>query len=292
VSDRLNRRKLGIRKYIMPSALALVRDELSNKNEDCAWISTKLLRLYFQSPAASELDDLLKSHREPVIKNAPYLCEHKRLSPDKAMTGKLLPMPMYNALLSMLQGERALLNQDSNSSAADKYNIEDIKISVSKNLICQECSSPHRFKLAEKLELLRAAKDLHGALATKKGDDVPVGYKEGDEPKAEEDSFVYVLSRQTATRFRKRVETVLRSASKVESGGVSDLAYAGLGAIDISAIAHHVVAADGTKKFAKSQAELGNPLDKHFNSNITCKYFGSVLSMCFVKCPRGSPHIF
>jgi hypothetical protein len=279
VSERLNRRKAGIRKYMLPNAQSLVRSKSASAGEIGAWVSTDFLRRYLECRADPELDSLLDS-LSPVLKNSSFLCEHKCLSPKVARTGKLLPTPLYNSLISLLRGERASLCQEFDEVEIEKFEIEECKITPTSNLICQECSTTHRDQLVEKLELLRAAKDLNDALDTKTAD-AAVDFKEGDEPKSDEEMNVYVLSRQTATKFRRCVAAVMKSVSKCEGGGKLENTlsmnqtsiYEGLGAIDISFLAQNTLPVNGSDKLAATKPSSNSDvLDKFFNTNITCKY--------------------
>lgn len=228
---------------------------------------------YFQCEVNPHIESLLHDHSSnPILEHATLLCGHKCLPPEKARRGKLLPITMYKALISLLRGEHALLQPEFDSSTSCNGTIVDHEIISNRNLACQECSSIYREDLEERLDLLGAAKDLYDALETKNGDDVSVEYEEHEEPKCEADMHAYVLSRQTATKFRKRIASVIKQASKVECGGPPGLPTAGIGAIDLGPICHHVVARDGSHKFGPQPTAQDPVLDKYFNSNITCKY--------------------
>jgi hypothetical protein len=278
VSERLSRRKAGIRKYMLPNVQSLVRNKSTSVGEIGAWVSTDFLRRYLECRPDPEIDSVLDSS-SPVLKNSSFLCEHKCLSPKMARRGKLLPISLYNALISLLRGERASLCQEYDESEIEKFEIEDCKITPTNNLICQECSKTHRDELLTKLELLRAAKDLHDALDTKTPD-AAVDFKEGEEPKSDEEMNVYVISRQTATKFRRRVAAVMKSVAKCEGGEKLDYTpstsqtsiYEGLGAIDISFISQNMVPGNGGDKSPTTKEPSNSDVvDKFFNTNITCK---------------------
>ncbi len=269
VSNRLNRRKLGIRKYMLPNAQALVRSKCEDK-EIGVWVSTDFLKRYLQCHVDTELDLLLES-TNPVLNNSTFLCEHERISPKTARTGKLLPIPFYNALIRLLQGERALLQQESDPSIMAKYRIDECPITPSSNLICKECSVRHRSQLSRKLDYLRTAKDLYDALDTKK-DDAALYYDESNKPKSDEEMYVYVVSKLTATKFRRRVAAVIKNVARYDGGGTLDedsstkqtSIYEGLSALDVSALTETVLYDDLCTTHADS-------IDRLFNSNVTCK---------------------
>lgn len=256
---------------MIPTAHALVRGKNEANDDGGVWVSTEFLRPYFQCRLDLDLDGALESSTVPVLRHSSFLCNHRYMCPKMARKGKLLPRPMYEALISLLQGEKAIVNHDYKPTEENRNDIDECKITPGNNLFCQECSASYREELAERLELLRAAKELYDAFDTKKGEDVPAEYKEGEEPICEEDKYVYVLSRQTATKFRKLVASVMRTASKVECGGIYALPYEGLGDIDLSPIARYYVTKDGTTKFANPHKSPDDCPDEYFNSNITCK---------------------
>lgn len=260
---------------MLPNVQALVPNKSASGGEIGAWVPTDFLKRYLQCREDNDLDSIIGGF-SPILNEASILCEHKCLSPKTARAGKLLPIPIYNALLSLLRGERALLHQ---GDASEVDEIEGCKITPTSNLICHECSKTHRDQLSEKLELLRAAKELYDALDTKKAD-AAVDFNEGEEPKSDEEMYVYVVSRQTATKFRRRVGAIIKSVAKCEGGGKVEHTlnsnempiYEGLGAIDISSITQHTLPENGNGKLPVSKASDSEDLDKYFNTNITCKY--------------------
>lgn len=266
VTDRLHRRRVGIRKYIFPNAQALVRTiPYENDSEIGAWVSTAFLKHYLQCRDDNEFEALLQS-TDPILKQSVYMCEHGRLSPAVARSGKLLPIPLYEALISLLRGERALLMRESNPSAIANYQVEDCRILPYGNLICKDCSESHRARLSEKLDTMRAASDLYDALDNKK-DDVEIIYDEGNEPQVDEEMFVYAISKQTAVRFRRRFAAMMKLVAKIDCGGnldngiksSSSSIYEGLNAIDSALIQ------------PDDEILVTDSLEKFVNSNITCK---------------------
>lgn len=263
VFDRLHRRKLGIRKYLLPSARSLVP---SNSNSGrFVWVTTKFLRKYLKCQPDDELDSLLESC-DPIMQNNVLRCTHgDGLEPRVAQTGKLLSLQMYDTLVALLRGERALLRgAPLDATEGDDTEIEDYMIGSDINMICKECSAAHRDKLLTKLRRIRSAKALFDALDPTTGD-AEVEYDDTGATESAKDSVVYAIPRQLAVKFRRKITLLMKSLTKMAGGVESNtksspndtVACEGLGAVDMSSI-------------ECEDDDLSSEF-RNFNESITCK---------------------
>lgn len=262
IFDRLARRRLGIRNYFLPNARSLVN---SNSIHDrLIWVPGRLLHTYLECRPDVEFDCLLESS-DPIIQNNDLRCVHGNgLPPRVARTGKLLPLHMYDALVGLLRGERALLRGELYSNSLEDVDIEDHMIGSDLNMICEECSTLHRDELSKKLRKIRLAKALFDALDPKISD-LKLHYGEDEAPKSDEDRFAFVISKAAVTKFRKQITLMLKSLSNIGAGGelaskissgASTLSE-GLGALEISS---------WDSEGGKMSSDFRN-----FNDTITCK---------------------
>jgi hypothetical protein len=266
VADRLHRRRLGIRRYVLPSARSLVHANSSGGRS--VWVSTKFLRKYFKCQPDDELDRLLAS-RDAIIQINDLRCPHgDGLAPRVAQTGKLLSLEMYDSLRCLLRGERALLRGELHDVTANDTEIEDFMVGSDINMICQECTLAHRDALMKKLCRIRLVKALFEALDPKVGD-VKLEYDETGVPETAEARFVHAIPRQLGVKFRRKVSLLVKSLAKA-AGGIeldtnmttSDTTCEGLIALNMSSIE-----CENDDNFFEF---------KNFNESITCKLLGRI----------------
>lgn len=279
-SDRIRRRKTGIRRFLFPNAGSLLPIEIESNlvahNESHAWIRSDVLKRYLR--CNRDLDEQLSS-TDPILSHRQLLCEHGRLHPRVARKGKLLPRCTFDAFMSLLQGERNLLHQE--SQTVQKANeVCDLIVLHNANLFCPECSQSYSEKLSQKLDHLKNLKNLYEALDPAL-DDSPLLYKE-DIPTCAEERFAYLISRQTATKYRKMFGTLMKKLSKFEDGGIFDadiassvqspILYEGLDTLELPGVQVGFVSNSGDKaKVGAKKNDNSDKLDILFNSNITCK---------------------
>ena len=261
IFERLHRRRLGIRKYFVPCARSLVPDDSSS--DRFVWVSTGFLRRYLKCQPDNELDSLFES-RGPIIQNNDFRCPHgDGLEPQVAHTGKLLSLRMYDTLVGLIRGERALVRGELQAGdAADEAEIEDYMIASDMNLICTECSKAHQASLLRKLDRVRVAKALFVALDPTVGDAELI--YDGIGVTESVDKLVFVISRQSALTFRKKFTQLMRSLAKTASCETATKSLTkplsvcqGLGALDLSSI--------------ECENDNGSIEFKNFNESITCK---------------------
>jgi hypothetical protein len=285
-SDRLRRRKAGIRKFMMQNAGSLIHDKTGSvskgKDESTVWVETDFLEKFLRCDR--HLDQHLQSSGT-LLRHQRLLCDHNRLHPRVTRRGKLLPRLMYNAYISLLEGERTLLNQESEAMEEGNRIANDCIITPASNLFCSKCSQSYRDELSKKLESLKNVKNLYDALNSLT-DDSALFYEEGEDPVSAEEAYTYAVSRQTVTKYRKCVAALMKTLAKFDDGGSVDAEessfskqtiYEGLDALDISPFQFDQ--AEGDTRMNKTPEQVDSrkedestKLDKLFNSNITCKF--------------------
>lgn len=276
-SDRLRRRKLGIRKYMFrdPSTLLWQDDENMSK-ETYYWVEGDTLRSFLAcSPA---FDDRLRS-RESLVCPESFLCSHGGLHPRTARRGKVLRKGLYDAYVSLLRGERQLLRDTSAES-----HVSDVVghvIEASSNLFCTECVKSYGIDLSKKLEYVKAVKDLYFALEEEESaalDKSQLNFDASNEGCPEE-HYAYVLSRSSTTNFKRKAAALIKSVAGFDEGGpmegsASSSAAAprlsGLDDIDIESFQIGVGASSFTQCMEIPKTQGTNEIEKKFNGNITC----------------------
>ncbi|KAG7352741.1 ubiquitin carboxyl-terminal hydrolase [Nitzschia inconspicua] len=206
VSDRLKRRKAGIRKYMFRDCASFVPTTYQ-ENETQYWVEGKSLRLFLS--CGPDLDEVLKSD-DPIISPSSLLCAHGRLAPETAIQGKLLGERSYDAYVSLLTGERNLLH--GNSLKVNVGSVVGIVLKVSDNIVCNECCEHAKASLTAKIEAVRNLTNLYSALQEEK-----------NEKKSVRDSdCVYLITKSWATSFRKNFSSILKSVGSFDEGGCLD----------------------------------------------------------------------
>ena len=279
-SDRLWRRKAGIRKFVLNDAGSLLRDcidvEVNGNTESYVWVDAEFFRRFLRCDRG--VDQLLSSSGS-LIRHKHLLCEHNKLHPRVARKGKLLPRQMFDAYVSILKGENALL-QEAEASKGEN-DVVDCTITPSTNMFCAECSKSYQTDLSKKLESLKNIKNLYDALDGP-ADDSSLYINEGEDPTCSEDAYAYVISRQTATKYKKHVVSLIKTFAKFDEGATlaenevttgSQIIFEGLDALDLSKFEFDQLSNNEHEQLKEAPAkEVPDKLDKLFNSNVTCKY--------------------
>ena len=247
------------------------------------WVNSDPLRKFLS--CGIELDRHLHGHG-PLLRHKHLLCEHDGLHPRVARRGKLLPRPMYDAYVSLLEGERNLLRKQRGSppgvpdDEANSDQTNDCVITPDTHLFCKECSRSYRSELAHKLEFIKCLKMVFEDLDTKM-EDCSLEYDEDEEPlSCPEDGFAYAISKQFVTKFRKEVTATLKTLANfvegatlsfADDGSVKSVISEGLDAVDISVFQFDKSdAIVGPKEKAKSTKEE-DKLDSRVNTAISCR---------------------
>lgn len=265
-ADRLKRRKTGLRNFMFHRPTSLVPKDLSqldaNPESSPVWVDGEFLRRYLS--LENVFDDATKMVG-PILRHKHLLCDHQRLHPRVARKGKLIPRSIYEAYTSLLMAERDLLWKEAQlpslESPANDYIITPAEV------ICGECSKSYRDELLQKLDQIRNIKDLYDHLC-RPGAKPQFFLDDEENLMSDDDSFVYALSKANITIYLRAVKALMKTLANVESGGVLDkdkldqkTLFEGLDSIDLSAFQN------GT-----GDNKNDEPLDKFFNSNITCEH--------------------
>jgi hypothetical protein len=285
ISDRLQRRNIGIRRYLFNDASSLIPDDVSPTEKDAInapiWVGTEFLRGFLRCD--SELDGQLRL-QEPALKHQHLLCEHNLLHPRQARQGKLLARTQYDAFVSLIEGERKLLCEQS----AGDYQaalVNDCEITPSNNLFCTVCAESYEGELSTKLELLKNIKNLYDEFDSIV-DGEALKLNEGEDLTCPEDGFGYAVSRQSVTKYKKSVTTLLKTLQKFDeglevedtNGPIAGSSLTGVDELDISTFTdlQSSIQDESLKPKSKESSDKRyspsplEDLDKFFNTNITC----------------------
>jgi hypothetical protein len=247
----------------------------SDGRESSVWVEADFLRRFLSCD--NDLDQRLRSSG-PLLRHKSLLCEHTGLHPRVARRGKLLSKSGYDAYVSLLKGERALMREECETAMEETDIIDSETEITAANMFCSKCSRVYRDQLEKKLNLLQNIKALYDALDTL-NDDSPLAYEDGEEPDGPAEDYAYVVSRQSVTKYRKVVAALMKTLSKLDDGAPlgatsgDPVIFEGLDALDISPFEMCL----GEEYRDRKQTETGNDeepdkLDKLFNSNITCEF--------------------
>lgn len=270
VSDRLKRRKVGIRKYMFHDCISLT-PSANPAPESLFWVDGRTLRGFLS--CTSGFDEILNSG-DPIVCPSSVLCPHGLLSPENAIQGKLLEKPIYDAFVSLLEGERKLLRDT--GPEGDVRSVVGTICKASKNVLCKECCDRTKADSTAKIEQIRNLADLYTALQDDKKEDVAV--KESD--------CVYLVTRSWATGFKKRFSALLKSTENSDEGGClvngkDDPApvLAGVADIDLRAFIGQGAVGEEDLENKECQASGSKVLDGTVNRKITCKFFFSTFNI-------------
>jgi hypothetical protein len=229
------------------------------------WVEADFLRRFLS--CRDGLESELKTGNSivsDVLQQELVLCEHKEpgLHPREARRGKLLTRPMYDALVARLKVERGELIGKTWSDD----DMEDPIISLTKNLICAECSVEYQMELYEKLDILSNALTLYHQLDNKTAE-CDTSYEPGTTFEKEEERYVYIVSKKFATAFRNRVSGIMKQVAPADLTCVPDMGFTSNNAVE--SMAEGIDAIGSSELYFK---DITDPnFDVRINSNITCE---------------------
>lgn len=172
---------------------------------------------------------------------------------------------MYDALVSLMLGERRMLNGEDESvgidalSQFDEAIVNDCIITPDHNMYCEACAEAYKVELQQKIDGLCRLRQLFYDLDQKTKQIEIADSGDDSSSDSEANGTVFLVSKKFITKFRARVNQIIKTAEKSElqSQGGNDEAYcAGLDAVDLSV-------------FGSNSSSDG--LDPFVNSMITCK---------------------
>lgn len=263
------------------ASLAVVENGQNGKKDELpVWVDGAFLRTFLC--CSKELDQHL-SDSGPLLRHKHLLCNHGGLHPKTARRGKLLPRPIYDAYVLILQGERALLRQEVGESDADMEEMNDCLVTRDSHMHCQECSKSYQDQLSKKLDLVKDLKFLYEELDPKV-DDFLSEYAEDDPPASPEDEYAYAISKGSITKFRRAVVGMMKTLHNLDDGttllsqenasrGPPPVVYEGLDALDTSMFEFEPADENGERILSSSESSVHNDdkLDEEVNGIITCK---------------------
>lgn len=227
---RMARRRESIRTKVFPDFSSFRLDEKASS----VWVEGKSLRRFLScrmGPETSPIAVATFQFEDPL----PLLCKHSNagLHPRIARRGKLLPREVYEAMCSVLDGERIV---SMNGRVIDQS-----------NLVCEECSTDYRSQLASRLTWVMAIRDLLELLDT--ANDISITFEPGEEDDDDNDTkVVYAVSRKFVTRLRTLMNDLMKSVAAADATGppaMGDMSLSphvegvpeGFDAVDTSSIA-------------------------------------------------------
>jgi hypothetical protein len=247
--------------FVDPTSLLWNKARSDKQDYRYYWVDGDMLRKFVG--CQSDLDELLKS-TNPIVCHWSKLCPHGQLSPGTASRGKVLPKPLYDAYVSLLDGERKLIHNTGPDSRIN--NIIGCIVEPTTNLLCDICSLSYKKNVSEKVEFIQNVKNLYIAVADEKSDKETL--------KGEE--YMFVVSRSSITQFKKLASAMMKSVATIDEGVILDDTYGassnklplhGIDEIDISCFK--------SKNFTISS--VNNEMDERLNRKITCMY------LCFLS---------
>ncbi|KAL3942888.1 MAG: hypothetical protein SGBAC_003011 [Bacillariaceae sp.] len=271
LADRLRRREIGIRKYMFRDSSKLAVTSV----EPFIWVNADTLRQFLRLD--DSLDEQIRSEG-PILRHQALLCEHTKLHPATSRRGKILPRSTFNAYTSLLKAERSKLREES-KLCGDCSPVCDTTITLSENLICDQCSKSYCDLLATGLQRIKDIKELSNCLHPSLDNRDIQFYSEGEEFDCPGDAFVYAVSKRMITRYRNAVKGLVQTFSKPndEAPGSKltsdeDSYLEGLDCLDMS-----LFQCEYTFNWAKAPSKRKpnttvTELDKYFNSEIICRH--------------------
>lgn len=277
-SDRLRRRRAGIRKSMFKDPSSLFRQEDENLEKSTYfWVDGEIFRRFLE--CTPDLDEQLRSRKALVCPES-LVCPHGGLHPRTARRGKLLRNELYSAYVCLLKGERKLLQNT--GSDADVSDVVGTVIEASSDLYCTECSASYQIALAKNLDFVKGVKDLYFALEEEvdtAAHNSQLYYNTSNEGCPEE-QFAYVMSRSSTTNFKKKAAALMKSFAGFDEGGPSDrsssssstIQLCGLDELEIESFFLSAGASSFTQCREVPESHRVNEIEKRFNGNITCKH--------------------
>ena len=289
VACRLLRRRVGLTKKLSAELSTQSGSILFNHNppvrgvdggavqsQSPVWVDGDIIRRFLFCNK-TELNPSITTSG-PLLKHKHLLCEHETgLHPRVAQRGKLLPRPMYDALVSLMLGERRMINGEDEyegSEATSRFDedfVNDCLITPDHNMYCKRCAESYKDELRKKIDTLTRLRQLYTELDPKTKKTMEI--QDDTSMDSEGNETVFLVSQKFVTKFRAHVSDIVKSAvaSELQSHGrnqgsrKSDDYCAGLDAVDLSEFDPNMVT---TNDCSSSSEEL----DHFVNGSITCKH--------------------
>jgi hypothetical protein len=230
------------------------------------WVDGNILRRFFSTDMGTDSCSIVTTSG-PLLKHKHLLCSHGiGLHPRIARRGKLLPRPLYDAIVSLMLGERRMLNEEHNAvdtRQIDENAVNDCIITPTQNMNCELCVHSYKAELREKIEKLRRLRQLYYNLEPSKTKQIV--FEDDDETVSDAKDTLFLVSRTFITAFRKQVKNVITSAEaserELQGNKKAEHCCEGVDFINLSAF---------------DPNNSSSTLDFFVNHAITCK--------CFERC--------
>lgn len=237
-------------------------------SQSAVWVDGDVLRSFLSCDKA-ELGSIVTASG-PLLRHKHLLCEHGAgLHPRTARKGKLLPRPLYDALVSLMLGERRMLNDEDeadSTSHIDEDDVNDCIITLDQNMRCEVCAESYKAELRQKIDTLCRLQQLYDAFGGKGKTRIEI---DDDSSESENGGYVYLVSAKFVTKFKNCVNALMKTAVATElqsqvgakkGKGKAELYCEGLDSIDLS---------DFDPNSSSNELEL----DQFVNSAITCTFY-------------------
>jgi hypothetical protein len=286
VAIRLQDRRRKIRTCIFPT---LASYQIGfHKREDFVWVDALSLRRYMSCDYLRK-DEYGNAKKIPFFQHGRFFfCGHQSdrgVHPVIARRGKLLPRPIYDALLQGLAAERPTLFCDT------KYGVREISDCPgipAERLYCSTCSKSYCQELSETVQLCEKILFLYERLDPKEGDFEDDS--KGDNIAASREIHGYIVSRRFVSRFRNRAARLFKSFDSLHDTTISGPIHKTSKKCESFAEGFHSVRAREVM-FENTDSKSDDDLDIFINSNITCDHL-----ICNASSKRSirvvSPHIW
>ena len=190
---------------------------LAGESPQPVWVDGNILRRFFSADVGTASCSVVTTSG-PLLKHKHLLCSHGTgLHPRIARRGKLLPRPLYDAIVSLMLGERRMLNGEHDAvdtSQIDENVVNDCIITPTQNMNCEHCVHSYKAELQEKIDKLRRLRQLYHNLEPSKSKQLII--EDGEDTASEAKDTLFLVTKTFITAFRKQVKNVMTSAEESE----------------------------------------------------------------------------
>jgi hypothetical protein len=169
------------------------------------WVETSFLR-HFLSCEKLLCEDF---EQKIVLQHRKLLCSHRvpGLHPRVARRGKLLPKPAFDAYIDTIQEEIITIV----GNECSEWEVIDCEITLSKNLICEDCMHEYKQELGQTLKHAKRLKYLHNELDPKEMK-FSRNLDVDEIVDSQTEQYAYMVSRKFITWFRNNMVRLMKHA--------------------------------------------------------------------------------
>jgi hypothetical protein len=191
---------------------------LAGESPQPVWVDGDILHHFFSTDVGTSSCSVVTTSG-PLLKHKHLLCSHGTgLHPRVARRGKLLPRPLYDAIVSLMLGERRMLNGELNAvdtSQVAENVVNDCIITPTQNMDCEQCVHLYKAELQEKIDKLCRLMQLYHNLEPSKTKQVV--FEDNDDTESEAKDTLFLVSKTFITAFRRQVKNVIALAKASEN---------------------------------------------------------------------------